>query len=467
MQREAAIDTAELRHQLAAVRCVLTRGHVAEVSGPVIKARIEGAAIGDLVEIECCRISLSENQTTPRSNQSGLLAEVVGFSEEFTVLSPFGQTSGIASRAAVYGLGQGMRLSVGPQMIGCAVDALGRVIERFGLDNQAFRAMSWSAQTGVPRPFFRQPICAPLATGVRAIDGFLTMGCGQRLSVLAEPGVGKSTLLAMIARGTSADLVVFGLIGERGREAGDLLKSGLDEQTLNRSIVVVSTSDEPPALRIQAADTAMRICEYFRDQGANVLLEIDSLTRLCRAYREVGLAAGEVPVRRGYPPSVFSRLPVLIERAGMGEKGSITALYTFLTSAEADADPMIEEVQGLTDGHIVLSRKQAEAGRYPAIDVLRSLSRLAPRICPAPVNEARARLRRLLSRVESERELVVLGGKVDEELQIAIELEPEISSFLRQVEHEVVPVEESFEALLRLDQIARERGMPVYAARAS
>jgi FliI/YscN family ATPase len=292
-------------------------------------------------------------------------------------------------------------------------------------------------------------------TGIRAIDAFVPMGLGQRLAVLAEPGVGKSSLLAAVAHASEAEVNVIGLIGERAREVQELASGIFSAERQSRTVIVASTSAEPAIRRILAAMTATRIAEHFRERGLSVLLQVDSLTRLFRAYREVGLAAGEVPVRRGYPPSVFSRLPELIERAGTSAAGAITALYTVLLSSDMDEDPMVDEVKGLTDGHILLSRSVAERCRYPAIDLQGSISRLASRLDTPEVREAVRQVRSAALTVAEDRELSLLGGTVHPRAQERREFESALHGFLAQDSGERSSLEHTHTHLLGLAAQAR------------
>ena len=432
--------------QVPAVRIT---GSVAEVTGPIIKAHLPGAAIGDVAEIDL-------------RDGKGIVSQVVGFNSSFVLLSPFQETQGIFPGALVSLRGKAPRLQLGSHLLGTTVDSLGKpLLEATAgqepLPRGSFPRCYDSIQHQPPSPLQRRPIVSALDTGVRALDAFIPIGKGQRLAILAEPGVGKSTLLAMLARRSRAEINVFGLIGERGREVQELLFETLDAETRARSVVVVSTSDEAALSRLTAAYTATRIAEYFRDNGCDVLLQIDSLTRLFRAYREVGLARGEVPVRRGYPPSVFAELPRLIERAGTSAAGSITALYTVLLSSDVDEDPMVDEVKGLTDGHILLRRSLAEQGHYPAIDVLGSISRLAPKIVPREVLRAATLVRRLLARLHKDRDLLLLGGSADPELACALHFEPEILALLQQEVHSHTNQEATHQHLLCLAQQIAEQ----------
>jgi len=359
----------------------------------------------------------------------------------------------IVPGAKVTHAGTAPTLALSPELLGCAVDTLGRTILRFAEPAEHLRFLPAEAGAlfqNAPLPFERRPITRTLSTGIRAIDGFLSLGKGQRVCIIAEPGVGKSTLMATIARNTEADINVLALIGERGREVQDFIEEALTEETKRRTVIVVSTSDESSLSRATAPLAAQRIAEYFRDQGQDVLLQLDSLTRYLRALREIGLAAGELPVRRGYPPSVFLRLPELIERAGTTAKGSITALYTVLSSSSVDEDPMLEEIKGLTDGHFLLSKALADSGHYPAIDILASLSRLQRKLLGRESMNAIQGLRAKLAKFYSEKDFLSLGAKPTEELAQAVAYSEALLDYLKQPLDTTSSLEETLESLSAL-----------------
>ena len=425
------------------------KGRITEVRGPSLKAQVPNAAIGDLV-----KISLVNQRARA---EKYIVAEVVGFTNDDTILSPFGPTTGIAPGAVVTVLYEPPSIALGPSLLGSVLDSLGKPYSNPKFSSSAINTnfcdlpyCRGSIDNECPAPLSRAPISQVFPTGIRAIDGLLTMGKGQRLGIFAEPGVGKSTLLGMIARHSAADVNVIGLIGERGREVREFIENTLDEETRKKTVVVVSTSDESAMNRATAAQTATRIAEYFRDNGKEVLLQIDSLTRLFRAYREVGLAAGELPVRHGYPPSAFAKLPRLIERAGTSAIGSITAFYTILLTADLDEDPMVEEVRGLTDGHLVLSRAIAEQNHYPAIDVTASLSRLQNQVLDEQSLKVASNIRADLARIAKDRDLVALGATSSPEFTSALAKEDVINAFLRQNTNEYSSFEETKEKLRSL-----------------
>ena len=391
---EAALGlVAELDQRVGRITPVGMRGRVSKAVGMLIDASGIQAHVGELCEL-----------VTP--GEPPLLAEVVGFHGSTAVLTPLGPTTGISTMTEVLPTGRGHVCPVGDGLLGRVLDALGAPIDGRGpLD-------AW-LQMPVHRdpvsPLARRMIDAPLATGIRAVDGLLTIGEGQRIGVFSPPGVGKSTLLGMLARGSTADVNVIALIGERGREVKEFLEHNLGPEGLARTVMVVSTSDRPPMERIKSAYVATTIAEHFRDQGQKVLLLVDSLTRFARAQREIGLASGEPPTRRSYPPSIFSMLPQLLERAGQGSTGSITAVYSVLTEGDEDDDPIAEEVRSILDGHVVLSRKLAAANQYPAIDVLASLSRVMPLVTTRDHRAAASHLRSLMAKYREMELLVQIG----------------------------------------------------------
>jgi ATP synthase in type III secretion protein N len=337
------------------------QGRVLDISGAILHATIGTAPIGAI-----CQIGSTAN---------GPMAEVIGLHQDVALLSPFGMTQGLVVGAPVRVVGPTLTLPVGTSLMGRVVSGLGQI-----MDDQGSFAYTRQrvVRCAAPDPISRPLIDTRLPTGLRAIDAFCTFGRGQRLGIFGAPGAGKSTLLAALARNCDADVIVIGLIGERGREVREFIERRLPASHRQRTVIVASTSDRPPLERVYAAHYATAIAEELRDEGKSVLLLIDSLTRVARALREIGLAAGEPPTRRGYPASVYAALPELIERSGRTSKGDITAVYTVLIEGDGEGDPIAEEVRSLTDGHIMLSPIIASRGRYPAIDVMISLSRLMP-----------------------------------------------------------------------------------------
>jgi flagellum-specific ATP synthase len=345
-------------------------------------------------------------------------------------------------------------IAVGPQLLGRIVDGLGRPIDGRG-SLQCDEYVDVDAQA--PHPLERTPIREPLALGVRAVDTLIPVGRGQRLGVFAGSGVGKSSLLSMFTRGTEATVTVLALIGERGREVREFVDHDLGPEGLARSVVVVSTSDEPALVRRRAAFTATRIAEWFRDQGHHVLLMMDSLTRFAMAQREIGLAAGEPPATRGYPPSSFGLLPKLLERAGAGAQGSITGLYTVLVEGDDLMDPVADSARSILDGHVVLSRSLATAGHFPSIDVLESISRLAPAVTDTAQRAAATELRRLLAAYRDARDLVEIGAYVpgsNPTVDRALALHDHIDAFLQQDLHALVAAPDAWQQLMTLLGVA-------------
>ena len=417
------------------------RGRVSKAVGMVIEATGIQAHVGELCEL-----------VTP--GEPPLLAEVVGFHQHTAILTPLGSTTGLSALTEVVPTGRGHDCPVGPALLGRVLDALGRPLDDKGPLGPHERA---PVQREPVRPLARRPIDHALATGVRAIDGLLTLGVGQRIGVFSPPGVGKSTLLGMLARGSTADVNVVVLVGERGREVQEFIQQNLGAAGLARTVVVVSTSDRPPMERIKSAYVGTTIAEHFRDQGAKVLLLVDSLTRFARAQREIGLASGEPPTRRSYPPSIFSMLPQLLERAGQGTVGSMTAVYTVLTEGDEENDPIAEEVRSILDGHIVLSRKLAAANQFPAIDVPASVSRVMTHVVSAEHGAAAARWRALMARYQ-ELELLIQIGEYrpggDAVADHAVRLRESMQAFLAQAPGEQQPFAASVATLRRLAQEA-------------
>ncbi len=354
-------------------------------------------------------------------------AEVMGFSSGKLYLMPVGSLAGIAPGARVVPLVNTGRLPMGMSMLGRVLDGAGRALDGKG----GMRAEDWVPMDGpVINPLKRHPISEPLDVGIRSINGLLTVGRGQRLGLFAGTGVGKSVLLGMMTRFT-------GLIGERGREVKEFIENILGEESIKRSVVVASPADEAPLMRLRAAQYCTRIAEYFRDKGKNVLLLMDSLTRYAQAQREIALAIGEPPATKGYPPSVFAKLPSLVERAGNAEQGggSITAFYTVLSEGDDQQDPIADAARGVLDGHIVLSRRLAEEGHYPAIDIEASISRVMPQVVGAEHVRASQRFKQLWSRYQQSRDLISVGAYVpggDPETDMAIARQAEMVSYLRQ-----------------------------------
>ena len=394
-------------------------GSVAQTAGTTVSAAGFPAPVGAVAEVQ-------------RHGGSPLLAEVVGFRDDLTVLYPLSEPSGVRRGNRVRLVRTAHRLRVGPELLGRVIDAEGRTID--GLPQTTLNDRT-ALNNPPPDPCTRPRIDEPLCTGVRSIDGVLTCGKGQRMGIFSGSGVGKSVLLGMMARYTDADVIVIALIGERGREVNEFIERDLGPDGLAKSVVVVATSNEPAIVRAQAAATATSVAEYFRDQGKDVLLLMDSLTRFALAQREIGLAAGEPPTTRGFPPSVFALLPKLVERAGRTRQGSITAFYAVLVEADDPNEPISDAVRGLLDGHTWLSRELASRGHYPAVDVLESVSRLMPEVTDDDHRRAVYALRELLAAYRDNEDLISIGAYQrggNRAADAAIDMRDEIDRYLRQ-----------------------------------
>ncbi|MBN1944192.1 MAG: FliI/YscN family ATPase [Bradymonadales bacterium] len=425
-------------HRLEQARPLQLAGRVRAVTGLLVRAIVPNVRLGELVAIE--------------GNKGPLVAEVVGLEGETVFMLPLGDLTGIGPDSRADGLGEPLTIKVGSALLGRVLDGLGRPIDGRPPEPEG-DLVTWPVMRPAPNPLTRRRIERALPLGVRAIDALLTVGEGQRIGLFSGPGLGKSALMGQIARNSAAEVVVICLVGERGREVRDFLEDALGAGGLQRSVVVVATSDEPPLVRLKSAYTATAIAEYFREQGFRVLLMMDSVTRFARAQRDVGLAVGELPARHGYPPSVFSSLPQLLERSGNGERGTMTAIYTVLVAGDDLNEPIADEVRGILDGHIVLDRRLAERGHWPAINVLQSLSRvMASLVSPEQAGAARS-FRRILSLYESKRDLISLGAYrygTDIEVDQAIDHILELESFLRQEPHQQAPFEDSVHRLLEV-----------------
>jgi type III secretion protein N (ATPase) len=363
--------------------------------------------VGTLIRVSGMQVKLGEVcELRDRTGAVLQKAEVVGISRSTAILSPFDELVGLSTDTRVFGTGRPLSVPVGNGLLGRVLSGLGEPADGKG---SILCSDESSVLRAPPDPMERRLITDPLPTGVKVIDGLMTLGEGQRVGIFAPAGVGKSTLMGMLARGTQSDINVIALIGERGREVREFIEAILGEKGLARSVVVCATSDRSAIERAKAAHVATAIAEHFRDRDQKVLLMMDSLTRFARALREIGLARGEPPTRRGFPPSVFAEIPRLLERAGMGRTGSITALYTVLTEDESGGDPIAEEVRGILDGHMILSRKIAARNQYPAIDVLSSLSRVMSQIVPPEHTDAAGHVRKLMAKYDEVETLLQLG----------------------------------------------------------
>jgi len=436
--------------QLDAILPTAMTGSIVRTEG--LAAAVAGlpAPVGAVVEIE-------------RLAGSPIEAEVIGFRGRETIIYPLGEMTGVRHGNRVRLVRTRRMLRVGADLLGRVIDARGRTIDH--------RAPPVLAQriplVGPPLIATDRPrIDAPLSTGVRAIDGLFTCGLGQRIGIFSGSGVGKSVTLGMMARYTSADVSVIALVGERGREVNDFLERDLGPAGVARSVVVVATSDQPALVRVQAAMTATAVAEYFRDQGKNVLLIMDSLTRFALAQREIGLAAGEPPTTRGYPPSVFALLPRLLDRAGRSPRGSITAFYSVLVEGDDTNEPVSDTVRGLLDGHVILSRRLASQAHWPAIDVLESLSRLFPDITPPEQHAAAQTVRELLAAYRDHEDLISIGAYrpgANPTVDAAIAMREEINRFLRQAIEDRSNVETARADLLKLAQRCQAARTPTAA----
>jgi flagellum-specific ATP synthase len=405
--------------------------------------------IGLTLEASGCQAAVGDRCDVLAADGARLEAEVVGFSGERLFLMPTGDLHGLKPNARVIPRSGAETAHVGYGLLGRVIDGAGQPLDDLG----PLECDDRVRLTGVPiNPLRRQPIAEPLDVGVRTINSLLTVGRGQRIGLFAGSGVGKSVLLGMMARYTSAQVIVVGLIGERGREVKEFVERILGPEGLQRSVVVATPADHPPLMRLHGAWRATAIAEYFRDQGNSVLLIMDSLTRFAQAQREIGLAIGEAPATKGYPPSVFARLPQLVERAGNGSKGSgsITAFYTVLTEGDDQQDPIADAARAILDGHIVLSRRIAESGHYPAIDVEASISRVMQEIVPPAHADAARRFRQALSTYQQNRDLIAIGAYQrgsDPRVDAAIALWPSMQQFMKQDLRERVAFDVSLAAL--------------------
>jgi type III secretion protein N (ATPase) len=430
----AALDLGQALARLESASPRRESGRVTEVTGLVVRASLPGVRIGEVVTV----------------GGAGLEAEVVGFRGDEAVLMPLGEATGIGPDALVTATGRPLSVGVSAALLGRVLDGLGRPIDGGGLVDGA---VPWPVDRPAPDPLARRRVSRPLALGVRALDALLTVGEGQRVGLFAGSGVGKSTLMGQIARQTEAEVNVIALCGERGREVVDFLEESLGEAGRRRSVVVCATSDAPSLVRLKSAFVATAIAEYFRAEGRRVLFMLDSVTRVARAQREVGLAAGEPPARQGYPPSVFALLPRLLERTGNDARGSITALYTVLVAGGDMEEPIADEVRGILDGHVILSREIAARNHWPAIDVLPSLSRLMNAVADPQHRAAAGRLRELLAAYERQRDLILLGAYArgsDPLTDEAIAKLDAVERFLRQRTDEAAPFAETRARLLAL-----------------
>jgi flagellum-specific ATP synthase len=424
----STLVTTRLQAAVLAARPVVT-GRVRAVVGLVVHVEGLSAAVGELVQLGGgAGISVSGAAS---NDNPGLFAEVVSVGRGYLSCMPLGPLRGLRVGDPVTALGHALQVRAGQDLLGRVLDGLGRPID----GGPALTGELVEVDNDAPGPLERQRIREPLTLGVRALDSLVTAGRGQRLGLFAGSGVGKSTLLSMVAKGTSAPVIVLSLVGERGREVREFLEDDLGAEGMARAVAIVATSDAPPVVRLRSAFVATRIAEWFRDQGQDVLLLMDSLTRVAMAQREVGLSAGEPPASRGYPPSTFALLPRLLERSGPGARASITGIYTVLVEGDDHNEPIADAARSILDGHVALDRRLATGGHFPSIDVLESISRVAPAVTTPQQQQSARALRRLLAAHRDAKELIEVGAYVpgaDAEVDAARALWPEIEAFLQQ-----------------------------------
>ncbi|MBO4558855.1 MAG: flagellar protein export ATPase FliI [Lachnospiraceae bacterium] len=409
-------------------------GRVTRVVGLTIESQGPDVVLEDM-----CVVTSKDHTVTA-------LCEVIGFKDDYVILMPYEDISGIGVGSTVMNTGAKFSVKVGQKLLGMKLDGLGEPMD----GSELRTAVTYPAEADPPDPLTREMINEPLTLGVKAVDGLLTIGKGQRIGIFAGSGVGKSTLLGMFARNTKADINVIALIGERGREVREFIERDLGEEGMARSVVVIATSDKPALTRKKAAKTATAIAEYFRDQGRDVLLMMDSLTRFSMAQREIGLAAGEPPVSRGYPPSVYTEMPKLLERAGKSDKGSITGLYTVLVDGDDFNEPITDTARGVLDGHIILSRSLGAKGHYPAIDILSSISRVMSAIVTPEQKKLASKLKMIMATYNESEDLINIGAYkagANKNIDYAISKIDEVNAFLMQDTSDKFSFEETLEAL--------------------
>lgn len=415
-------------------------GRILQVAGTVVRAILPQAKIGEL----CLLKNLHDDKPVP--------AEVIGIEKKDVLLAPIGDMSGMSTSTQVVPTGTMLKVPVGDHLLGCVLDGVGNVISSSQHENPVFDEYYPVIQNS-PDPLSRSKIDKPLSMGVKALDGLITCGVGQRMGVFAGAGVGKSTFISMLVAHADVDVNVVALIGERGREVREFIEDSLGEDNLKKTVLIVATSDKPAIERLKAAYVATAVAEYFRDKGKNVLLLMDSITRFARAQREIGLSAGEAPARRGFPPSVFAELPKLVERAGCSDKGSITAFYTVLVEGDDMSDPIADEIRSLLDGHILLSRKLAAKGHYPAVDVLESLSRVMPSLVQPEHIQASIKINELLAKYDEVEFLLRVGEYhqgSDPLADEAIAKIDAINAFLKQSSSESTNFQETVATMLQI-----------------
>jgi FliI/YscN family ATPase len=436
------MNLAPYHEKLARIETCRWTGSVTELVGLLVESNGPAVGVGDFCEI---------------TTQDGRLirTQVIGFRDGRVLSMPLEETDGLHLGDAITGRKDDARMQAGPELLGRVIDGFGKPLDGLG---PIGAKEPYDLYAPAPGPLEREPIGEPLTTGIRVIDSLLTCGKGQRIGIFGGSGVGKSTLLGAMSRYSSADVSVIALVGERNREVRDFIEHDLGSDGLKRSVLVVSTSDRPAPLRIRAAFVALAVAEYFRDQGKDVLLVMDSVTRLAMAQREIGLAAGEPPSQKGYTPSVFNLLPKIFERAGRFRKGSITGFFTVLVEGDDFNEPICDAVRAILDGHIVLSRQLGAAGHYPAIDVLQSVSRLAPRLSSPEQREAAIKIREAMATHQRSEDLINLGAYAsgaNPKLDAAIRLRPQLLDFLRQDSAAHSSFEETMSRMRELAQMAQ------------
>lgn len=427
---------------LQQVEPIKTNGKVTQIIGLVIESTGPNTRLGEICYIY------------PRVGEQKVVAEVVGFKEKRVLLMPLGGMEGVGPGCEVISTGKTLKVGVGPELLGRVIDGLGNPLDGKG---HILTSVEYPVQASPPNPLLRRRITEPLCLGVKAIDGLLTCGRGQRIGIFAGSGVGKSTLLGMVARNTNADINIIALVGERGREVREFIEKDLGEEGLQRSVVVVATSDQPALVRLKAAMVATALAEYYRDQGQDVMLMMDSVTRFAMSQREVGLAVGEPPATRGYTPSVFALLPKLLERSGTSDKGTITGLYTVLVDGDDYNEPITDAVRGILDGHIVLSRALAAQNHYPAIDILNSISRVMNEIVDPEHRKMAAEIRAILATYTDAKDLIDIGAYnpgSNPKIDYALEMIEGTNEFLRQDIIESITLEESCTMIKKLLKLA-------------
>lgn len=435
------IDLKKKIEELRDVYPFRVRGRVTEVTGLIIKAAVPGVRVGEM-----CYVTSPKDEGTPP-----LRTEVVGFKDGAVYLMPLGEARGIGPESEVIPTGKPFSIRCGYGLLGRTLSGVGDPIDGLASLDEVEGLEDWAVERECPDPYTRQPVDRVISFGVRAWDGLLTVGRGQRVGLFAGSGVGKSTLMGQIARQCSAEVVVVCMVGERGREVLEFIHDSLGEEGLKRSVVVCATSDTPSLVRQKCCFVATAVAEWFRDQGKDVLFMMDSSTRFARAQREIGLALGEPPARQGYPPSVFAQIPRLMERTGNNDKGSITAMYTILVQGGDMEEPIADEVRGILDGHVILNRELGARNHWPAIDVLPSLSRVMNAVTSDEHKAAAAKMRQVMAAYEKNRDLILLGAYqygTDPQVDYAIDKIEEVETFLRQRTEESCAFEDTVQMLI-------------------